>query len=66
MRELLAKHQDDFLRGASMLGTGVLGWLVTNQVAVALVAQLAVAAMTCVALLIQVALAVHKHFRKNQ
>ena len=65
MKELLVKHQDDIARGASMLGTGAVGWLVTNQVAVELVAKLAVAALTCVALLIQIALAIQKH-RKDK
>lgn len=65
MKELIAKHQDDVTRGFSMFATGLIGWLVQNQIAVELVAKLAVAALTCVALLIQVALAVHKHFKKD-
>ncbi len=65
MKELLAKHADDLVRGSLMLGTGAGGWLVSNIGFINELTKLAVGALTIIALLIQIALAIHKH-RKDK
>ena len=62
---MFLKYQDEIARGAAMLGTGLAGWLVQNAAALDIVAKLAIAAVTIVSILIQLALAVHKHFQKD-
>ena len=63
---MLLKYQEDMTRGGAMLGTGLVGWLVQNAEALDIVAKLAVAAFTCVAILIQIGLAIHKHIKKEE